>query len=180
MNNEDKELNPSWYRREDESDLAYELFETYRLLPPSDRTYVNVARRRTDKGNDYSTIIRKHAKLYNWNDRVRDWDNHLTFLKDKQITDLLAEAKIEHQELARAVRVSLSTPLKSFAKKINNGENFDSMSMKELYKLLLQLPERLKRLQEIEFTALGHATEIKKQDVTSNGNTITVNLIDDL
>lgn len=172
-----EELNPSWYRREDESDISYELFEIYRSLPPSDRTFANVSRRKY--GNENTANIREYSKKYNWNQRVVDWDNHLTAQRDRITIEALEDAKSEYQETARASRIALTKPLQAFAKKINNGDNFDSMSLKELYKMIEKLPDKLKRLQEIEFTALGHATEITKQDITSNGKTITINLIDE-
>jgi len=171
--NEDKE--PIWYRQEGESDSAYNYFDVYRNLPFSKRSVSQVAKLTNNKSNNR---LFQYAKDFNWDERARAWDNYVIAKQDEFIIKQREEVKLEYIQEARSIRKAILVPIRSFAKKINAGENFDAKSLTELYKMVIQTPDKFKKLQEIEFTALGEASDIKKEDITSNGNTIKITFED--
>jgi len=181
INNELKELinkdTPAWYRQEGEGDAPYEYFDVYRKLPLSKRS---VTAAQKIAGNKSNNRFFEYSKKYNWEERARAWDNYVVAKHDEFIVKQKNEIKLEHLQESRALRKALSIPLRSFAKKINvNGDNFDGKSLTELWKMIIKTPNNLRIIQQIEFTALGEASEIKKEDITSNGNTIKISFTDE-
>ncbi len=177
--NESVDILPSWYKMDGESDASYSNFELYRTMPPSERSVAECERRLGLKvGHSY---IRNICKKFNWVERARDWDNHMTSVKDKALLDQVSEIKIEYVEEARAVRIAILKSVEEFYKRYReNPHLFKTMSDKELIKFVANIPDKLKRIQEVEFTAYGHATEISKQDVDVNteGKTYTITISD--
>ena len=175
-----EEILPSWYRREDEDDLSYSKFDSYRRMAPSERNITELCRQLGKHEN--SSHIRKIAKKYNWVERARDWDNHVTATKDKALLDQASEIKVEQAEGARAVRVFLLKPVEEAWRRFREDPAFfKKMSDKDLIKFVGNLPDKLKRIQEVELTAYGHASEITKNDVdvTSEGKQLVIKISDE-
>ena len=175
-----EEILPSWYKMENESDSNYSHFEFYRTMPPSERSLAECERRLGFVvGNSH---IRKIYKQYNWFERARDWDNYLASMKDKAIVEQVSEVKVEYVEHARAVRIALLKPVEELYRRIREKPDFfKNMNDKELIRFVGNLPDKLKRIQEVEFTAYGHATEITKNDVdvTSEGKQLVIKISDE-
>jgi len=169
-------LEPTWYKQEGEADSAYEKFDIYRKLPMSKRSMTEVMRL---SGLQSTTQLYLYAKEYKWDERARAWDNYRVAQEDELIIKQSKEVKLEYLQEAKLLRKVLFGPVRSLAKKMQAGGDFDDKSMTELNKMVNQIPNNYKKLQEIELTALGEASEIKKEDITSNGNTIKITLTDD-
>jgi hypothetical protein len=122
-----KETMPTWLRRSDETSKAFEAFETYRDMG-YERTVTAAAAKR---GKPPEQLFR-WKKLYDWEERVTDYDNEISRAEAKKAA---AENRRRRQRFGR-----MSDQLMAFANQALKSQDPTEQTSREimdLYRLVI-------------------------------------------
>lgn len=124
-----------WERQPGETHKMYGRFETYRDLPPSERSYKTVAK---SYGTSLVTI-QKQGSSHRWQERVAAWDNHDNAMRRAKLRERDTELCRAQMEIARAASAIAVKTIQSMAE---NGETLDATTLPRWVEMI----ERLRRI----------------------------------
>ncbi|MBS1562568.1 MAG: hypothetical protein JSS89_13255 [Bacteroidetes bacterium] len=162
VDHDDEDRKP-WQRLADESDVAFQAFEAYRIqqVPRSS------ARLATALGKSES-LLRAWSSHHSWVQRVRAWDDHV----QKEACDAeLAVIRDMHKRHARQsheIMEVMMAPIRAYYERFKKDPAFvlklEDLTVKELLKLTAETARVYPNLARTESLAMGEATEIVKNE----------------
>ena len=147
--------NNSWERREKESPQAYGAFSIYRDMG-AERSYAKVAQQLCKS----KTIVNRWGSIWNWADRVRDWDNEIAAKVKEGVEKTATEMAQRHLKMASMLQTKAVTALSQMS--------VDDLTARDIVALMKQGVdmERLNR---------GEPTEVTEGRNTVSGRMIVEN-----
>lgn len=142
-----------WIRQPNESDVAYDAFETY-LDMGSDRSVIKVGQ----KLKKNRTIIGRWSSKHNWQERVRAYDQHMGFIKQGAVEDVLIEVSKRHATQAQDILQVLMQPNRELINRLKAKgklEGLDKLTDVELIVLIRSITPAIKQMIEAERLARG-------------------------
>jgi len=145
----------AWERQEKESEQAFQAFVKYRDKG-LERTLISVS----EELHKSYTLIRRWADMWNWSERVREYDNDLEKQAKKQAEKSRKEMYERHAKIATTFQAKALEALKDF-----DPRRLDAKSIREFVEMATEL-ERQSREMVIE--------ENEKQDESANSSVVII------
>jgi hypothetical protein len=151
-----------WIRRDDETEHAYENFQSY-LRMGTGRTLAKAAQKIGKTTQALGEFSRKHE----WVERCRAYDRHIMTAETDGLANQMAEARNENLELVRKLRDHLSTRLDDFIVKkqdpsVRWTQALVAMAKLESNAFLVKddakTSERIERIEHLVERAIGMET----------------------
>jgi len=145
-----------WDRLIKETAKAYEAFIIYRELG-LERSYKKVAERLLKSG----TLIRRWSQKYNWHERIREYDSHVSSELDNQYIVKSKQINEEHLELLEKSRKSLMAVITTLSNKLETGglEELKEWSLEKLFEHLRVCLPRMEQVIKLERLLRGLSTD---------------------
>jgi len=174
MNRMTNQIRP-WDRQPNETAKAYEAFLVYRELELNKRS-IELVCKRLKKSNP---LIHRWSKKYNWHERIREYDSHVSSELDKQYITKAKEVNKEHLELLEASRKSLANVIVTLNNKLENGglEELETWPIEKLFDYVKVCIPRLEKVVILERLLRGlptEASEITEKFEESNERKYTI------
>lgn len=153
-----------WERVRYEPDAAFRYFCIYKDMG-ADRS---IAKTQKIIGLRHTNFLYTMSRKWNWQERVREWDNEVQNSKNSAMLKAVEEMNKRHAKLAVAALMPVAKIVQKFNQEIDTQTNLNELTFDDVYSMFVETIKLMPNLTNIERKARGEATEITKNDITSN------------
>jgi len=153
-----------WERAKYEPEAAFKYFAIYKDMGP-DRS---ISKLQKVVGIKHPNFLFVMSSKWNWQERVREWDNEIQNIKNDAIFKAVEEMNKRHAKMAVGALIPLAIVIQKYNAALEIPENLNNLAFKELHDMYIEIVKVMPNIVNVERKARGEATEITKNNITSN------------
>lgn len=176
----DPNLDP-WERQPEETDPAWEAFQTYRDLGPKERSM----RRTAEIVEKSETLMVRWSGQWSWVHRAQEWDREVDRRRREAAVEAIEEMSARHARQAQAYLQALMQPAIAVLEKVREDPAFframldNPQTAPRILELLARYASVMPTIANVERLARGEPTAIERREEGPEGGDIARNVISD-